>query len=55
MEEEDRRTLALVDVGQPQPVVLAVVGLEREVRQPLETLLGCSQDLDRGSLWAARV
>ena len=45
----DRRALALVDVGEPQAVDLAVVRLEVEARQVLEALLGCADDLGRGS------
>ena len=40
VEEDDRRPLALVDVREPQPVHLAVVGRERVVGQPLEQLVG---------------
>ena len=38
VEEHDRRAVAGVDVREPQPVDLAVRGLERKIRQPLEQL-----------------
>jgi hypothetical protein len=40
VEEDDRRALALVEVREAQPLDLAVPGLEREIREPLEALLG---------------
>ena len=40
MEEDHRRALALVEVGQAQPVHLAVVGGEREVGEPLQASSG---------------
>ena len=39
MHEDHRRALALVEMRQPQILDLAVVRLEREVREPLERLL----------------
>ena len=40
MEEHDRGTVALVEVGEPQALVLAVGRLKREVGKPLEQLVG---------------
>ena len=40
VEEDHGRALALVEVGEAQPVDLAVVRVEREVREPLQRLLG---------------
>ena len=40
VKEHDRGTFALVEVREPQPLVLAVGRLKREVRKPLEQLVG---------------
>ncbi len=40
--EDHGRPLALVEVRQAQTVDLAVVGVEREVGEPLQQLLGCA-------------
>jgi hypothetical protein len=40
VKEDDGRALALVEVREAQPLDLAVAGLERELREPLEALFG---------------
>ena len=44
----DRRAVALVDVGEPEPVDLAVVGRPREARETLEQLVGCADGVGHG-------
>ena len=45
VEEDHRPPLPLVEVGQPQPVHLAVMRLEREVGEAVEALVGCPEDV----------
>ncbi len=49
VDKDDRRALALVEMGQAQPFHLAVVGLEGEVGKALEGLRGRAHDLGHGA------
>jgi hypothetical protein len=50
VQEQHRIARTLVDVVQPQPVLLDVVRCEAVVRQVFEVLVGCAVDVDPASL-----
>ena len=47
MEADDRRTVALVEVVEPQPVDLGIVRLELVTGQPVEALVWGAEDVHR--------
>lgn len=47
MKEDDRASLALVEVSEAEAIDLAVVGRERELREFLEQLIGGAHGVDR--------
>ena len=49
VEEDHRLSVADVEVSQPQPVDVAVAGLEVELRKSVEAVVGCAKGLGYGS------